>query len=167
MEHFIWKLEKQKRFLRDLIRTNMAHTITLPLGKEWEIEQEIILEEGEEVVSYYASAENASDPSIKGASIELYVGNTPEDSDAKIECINSYLEAIGMDGDEEEVPVSSILFMDQQGWYYEAQDDEGAPVILICVEPVKGTLVMAILAHKDEEKLDELMSYVDEKLRID
>ena len=32
----------------------MAHKITLPLPKGWEVEQELILEEGEEVVSYYA-----------------------------------------------------------------------------------------------------------------
>jgi hypothetical protein len=144
----------------------MAHTITLPLPKGWNIEQELILEEGEEVVSYYATPTEDSDPESEGASIELYVGNTPPDSDAKIECINSYLEAIGAEEDEE-VPVSEIPFLGQTGWYYDAQDDEGAPVILICVEVAPGTLVMAILAHRDEESLDELMSYVDENLKID
>ena len=145
----------------------MAHSITLPLPKGWNIEQEIILEEGEEVVSYYACPTEEAGPDNEGASIELYVGNTPEDSDAKIECMNSYMEAIGMDEGEEEVPVKEIAFLGQEGWYYDAEDDEGAPVILICVEVVPGTLVMAILAHRDEESLDELMSYVDENLRID
>ena len=145
----------------------MAHVITLPLSDEWSIEQELILEEGEEVVSYYAVPGPDAGAGLEGASIELYVGNTPEDSDAKIECINSYMEAIGLDDDEEEVPVRDIRFLGQEGWYYDAQDDAGEPVILICVEPVPGTLVMAILAHKDEESLDELLSYVDENLRID
>lgn len=145
----------------------MAHKINLPLGKDWEVEEEIITEQGEEVVSYYATAEASGNPEHKGASIELYVGNTPEDSDAKIECINSYLEAIGVDDENEEVPVCSINYLGQEGWYYEADDENGAPVILICVEPVKGTLVMAILAHRNEEKLDELMTYVDEHLTID
>lgn len=145
----------------------MAHLITLPLSDEWVIEQELILEEGEEVVSYYASPGPDASPDLEGASIELYVGNTPEDSDAKIECINSYMEAIGLDDEQEEVPVRDISFLGQEGWYYDAQDDAGEPVILICVETVPGTLVMAILAHKDEESLDELLSYVDENLRID
>ena len=145
----------------------MAHKITLPLSKEWNVEQEIIMEEGEEVVSYYAYPANADIKLLAGASIELYVGNTPEDSDAKIECINSYMEAIGLDDDEEEVPVKEIPFLENDGWYYEAQDDEGQPVILICVETVPGTLVMAILAHRDEENLDALLSYVDENLKID
>ena len=145
----------------------MAHKITLPLSKKWVIEQDVVVESGEEVVSYYAYPDNPDDQELKGASIELYVGNTPEDSDAKIECINSYLEAIGLDDDEEEAPVAEIPFLGGAGWYYEAQDDEGEPVILICVEPVQGTLVMAILAHRDEECLDELMSYVDENLKID
>ena len=144
----------------------MAHKITLPLPKGWEVEQELILEEGEEVVSYYAyPSENASGEN-EGASIELYVGNTPTDSDAKIECVNSYMEAIGVD-DGEEVPVREIPFLGQTGWYYDAEDDEGAPVILICVEVTPGTLVMAILAGKDEESLDELLCYVDENLKID
>lgn len=145
----------------------MAHKITLPLSKEWNVEQEIIMEEGEEVVSYYAYPANPDIKLLAGASIELYVGNTPEDSDAKIECINSYMEAIGLDDDEEEVPVKEIPFLENDGWYYEAQDDEGKPVILICVETVPGTLVMAILAHRDEENLDALLSYVDENLKID
>lgn len=145
----------------------MAHSITLPLPKGWTTETELILEEGEEVVSYYAYPTEEAAPEHEGASIELYVGATPEDSDAKIECINSYMEAIGLDEGEEEVPVSPITFLDSPGWYYDAQDDEGAPVILICVETVPGTLVMAILAHKDEESLDDLMSYVDENLKVD
>lgn len=145
----------------------MAHKITLPLSKKWAVEQEVVVESGEEVVSYYAYPDDPEDQELDGASIELYVGNTPEDSDAKIECINSYLEAIGLDDDEDEAPVHEITFLGQVGWYYEAQDDEGEPVILICVEPVKGTLVMAILAHRDEECLDDLMTNVDENLKID
>ena len=144
----------------------MAHNITLPLPKGWEVEQELIMEESEEVVSYYAYPEEGASPESEGATIELYVGNTPADSDAKIECINSYMEAIGVD-EGEEVPVHEIPFLGHEGWYYDAEDDEGAPVILICVEVVPGTLVMAILAHRDEESLDELMSYVDENLKID
>lgn len=144
----------------------MAHKITLPLPKGWEVEQELILEEGEEVVSYYASPTEEADQASEGASIELYVGNTPADSDAKIECINSYMEAIGVD-ESEEVPVREIPFLGQPGWYYDAEDDSGAPVLLICVESAPGTLVMAILAHRDEESLDELLSYVDENLIID
>ena len=145
----------------------MAHKITLPLSKEWTVEQEIINEEGEDVVSYYAYPSNPDQKLLAGASIELYVGNTPGESDAKIECMNSYMEAIGLDDDEEEVPVKEIPFLENTGWYYEAQDDEGQPVILICVETVPGTLVMAILAHRDEENLDALLSYVDENLKID
>ena len=145
----------------------MAHKITLPLSKEWTVEQEIINEEGEDVVSYYAYPSNPDQKLLAGASIELYVGNTPEESDAKIECMNSYMEAIGLDDGEEEVPVKEIPFLENTGWYYEAQDDEGQPVILICVETVPGTLVMAILAHRDEENLDALLSYVDENLKID
>lgn len=144
----------------------MANKITLPLGKEWEIEEEIINEEGEEVVSYYASAEASTDPELRGASVELYVGPTPVDSDAKIECINSYMEAIGVDDENDEVPVECTSFLGQEAWYYEAQDDNGAPVVLICTEVTPGTLVMAIIAHAEDEKLIKLIQYVDSHLQI-
>ena len=144
----------------------MSHKITLPLPKGWEVEQELILEENEEVVSYYATPGKNADPASQGASIELYVGETPPESDAKIECINSYMEAIGLE-EGEEIPVREIPFIGQPGWYYDAEDDDGCPVILICVESAPGTLVMAILAHRDEESLDELLSYVDENLSVD
>lgn len=144
----------------------MANKINLPLGKEWEIEEEIINEEGEEVVSFYASAEASNDPNLRGASIELYVGPTPVDSDAKIECVNSYMEAIGVDDENEEIPVESTTFLGNEAWYYEAQDDNGAPVVLICVEATPGTLVMAILAHADDQKLIQLIQYVDSHLEI-
>lgn len=145
----------------------MAHKVTLPLSDEWTIEQDIIIEEGEEVVSYYAYPQDENDPELNGASIELYVGNTPEESDAKIECINSFMETIGLDDGETEIPVKDMPFAGGQGWYYDAQDEKGQPVVLVCSEPTKGTLIMAILAHKDEENLDELISYVDENLSID
>lgn len=144
----------------------MAYKINLPLGREWEIEEEIINEEGEEVLSYYASAESSTDPNLRGASVELYVGPTPVDSDAKIECINSYLEAIGVDDENEEIPVESTSFLGQEAWYYEAQDDSGAPVVLICTETTPGTLLMAILAHATEQKLIQLIEYVSNNLEI-
>ena len=144
----------------------MSHKITLPLPKGWGVEQELIMEENEEVVSYYATPDGDADPASQGASIELYVGETPPESDAKIECINSYMEAIGLE-EGEEIPVREIPFIGQPGWYYDAEDDDGCPVILICVESAPGTLVMAIPAHRDEESLDELLSYVDENLSVD
>lgn len=147
----------------------MAHSISLPLGKEWTIEQEVVIEEGEEVLTYYATPKDPDDAELEGATIELYVGKTPEDSDAKLECINSYLETIGLDEDEkeEDIPVKEIPFLGQQGWYYDAQDEAGEPIILICVEPVPQVLVLAILSHRDEENLDELITFVDENLQID
>ena len=144
----------------------MAHKVTLPLSDEWTIEQEIIIEDGEEVVSFYAYPKD-EDGSLAGASIELYVGETPDESDAKIECINSYMETIGLDEGETEIPVKEMPFVGGQGWYYDAQDEKGAPVVLVCSEPAPGTLVMAILAHRDEECLDELISMVDENLSVD
>ena len=144
----------------------MAINITLPLSEKWTVEKDAVIEDGEEVFTYYAYPTDEDDPELSGASIELYVGNTPEESDAKIECINNYLETIGLDEGEEDVPVKDIPFLGVTGWYYDAQDDEGQPVILICAEPSQGVLVMAILAHRDEESLDELISYVDENLTV-
>lgn len=139
----------------------MAYKINLPLGKGWSIEQELIDENGEDVLAWYADNEE------NGCSIELYVGNTPEDSDAKEECINSYIEVIGVENEDEEIPVFDIPFLGATGWYYDAQDDEGSPVVMICVEPREGVFVMAIISHRSEEGLDELITYVDENLVVE
>jgi len=144
----------------------MANKIILPLSKDWKIESDVQTDEGVEVACFYATAEKSKDPSIKKASIELYVGPTPEGSDAKQECIGSYMEAIGAE-DGEDIPVSPIPFLGSEGWYYDAVDDEDNPVILICSEIRPGTLVLAILANRDEESLDDLMSYVDENLSVE
>lgn len=131
--------------------------INLPL-EGWNTEVETLNDEGIEVQSLYATKGSAS--------IEIYAGATPEDSDAKQECMNSYAEAFGAkDGDE--IPLGELPFMGQNAYYYDAEDDSGAPVIVICVEPVRGTLVIAILGEKDDDKLDDLLSLVDENLTIE
>ena len=136
----------------------MAHKITLSLPKGWKIEEETLNDEGIEVLSCYAT---------KGpASIELYVGDTPEGSDAYNECMCSYAEAFGTKPGEE-VPLGEFPFMGQTAAYYDAEDDSGAPVIVICVEPVKGTLVMAILGEKNDDALDDLISVIDENLSVE
>lgn len=144
----------------------MAHEIILPLSAGWEVEQEVVKEQGEDVVSYYAQYVGSADENLEGASIELYVGNTPEGSNAEQECMASYVEAFDA-ANEKELPIGDIRLCGKDGFYYDAEDEKGAPVIVICFEYVPGTLVMAILAAADEEKLDGLLSFVDESLKID
>ncbi|MCQ2145347.1 MAG: hypothetical protein MJY72_06365 [Bacteroidales bacterium] len=136
----------------------MKHSINFPFPAGWNIEEETVLEDGMEVETLYAT---------KGkASIELYVGDTPEGSDAFQECMFSYAEAFGAkEGDE--LPIGELPFLGQTGAYYDAEDDNGNPVIVICVEPKAGTLVMAILGEKDDDSLDDLMSLVDENLKVE
>lgn len=145
----------------------MTHKITLPLSSDWRVEEEVIKEQGEEVLSYYATAESSVEDSLKGASIELYLGNTPEDSSAELECINSYVEAFDVRDENEEIPVQEIKILGQDGYYYDAKDENGAPVMVACVEIKPGTLVMAILAASDDEKLDSLLTFVNDNLKID
>lgn len=144
----------------------MTHKITLPLSSDWRVEEEVIKEQGEDVISYYATAESSADDSFKGASIELYLGNSPENSSAEMECINSYVEAFNVQDENEDIPVREIRILGQDGYYYDAEDENGSPVIVICVETQPGTLLMAILAAADEGKLDNLLSLVDENLKI-
>jgi len=137
----------------------MSVKINLPLSSDWKVSTEITRnEEGEEVTSLYATCGKAS--------IELYAGAIPDTTNAQQECINSYAEAFDVKKGEP-VEIGEIPFMGTQGWYYDAEDETGAPVILICVEPRKGTLVMAILADENEDKLDDLMSLVDENLTVE
>lgn len=146
----------------------MAYKITLPLSEDWTVERDVTIEEGSEVTTFYAYVADKAKKSIAQASIELYVGEIPEDSSAYEECLNNYDQVIGLNEDEESnPPIYDIDFMGGEGCFYEAEDDAGAPVVLICVEPVKGTLVMAILSQKDDESLEELIHYVSDNLKVE
>ena len=135
----------------------MAVKINLPL-KGWKIESEVVNEDGFEVTSYYAT---------KGkSSIEIYAGPTPEGSDAKNECMLSYAEAFGCkEGDE--IPLGELPFLGGDAYFYDAEDDSGAPVIVVCVEPDPGIMVMAILGDKDDDSIDDLLSLVDQFLILE
>lgn len=145
----------------------MAYKISLQLPKGWTAEHSVEKdEEGIEVSCLWASGENSEDPDINAGTIELYVGDTPEGSDAKIECINNYLEVIGAEDEEEEIPVEEMDFMGTTAWFYEAQDDADNPVCLLCCEPEPGVLVLGIFSHENEEKLASLLTLVSEKLAV-
>ena len=140
----------------------MAYKIILPLGKDWEIETEIIeTEEGDKVSAFYA---NGLDPKKTPGTIEIYAGGL-NGSDPRTECLNNYDAALGLE--EGEDPVRELPFCGQTAWYYDCDDDQQHPVIVICVEINPGVLAIVILSEKDEERLDDLMSYVDENLKVE
>lgn len=146
----------------------MAYNISLKLPKGWTAEQSIETdEEGIEVSCLWASGSQSEDAEVNAGTIELYVGDTPEGSDAKIECINNYIEVLGADDEDEEIPVQEIDFMGTTGWFYEAQDDAENPVCLLCAEPRPGILVLGIFSHEDEEKLAGLIEHVSDNLKVD
>ena len=139
----------------------MAYTINLPLGRDWEIDTELTTTEDGDVVScFYA---NGLDPKKNAGYIEIYAGSI-NGSDAKTECLNNYDTAIGLE--EGEDPLRRFeLFCGNEAWYYDAEID-GNPAIVVCSEIKKGILVIVTLADRDEEKLDDLLSYVDENLSV-
>ncbi|MCQ2115718.1 MAG: hypothetical protein MJZ07_05900 [Bacteroidales bacterium] len=140
----------------------MAYKVILPLDKNWEIETEVIeTEDGDKVTSFYA---NGLDPKKTPGSIEIYVGDL-NGSDPKTECLNNYDAALGLEEGEE--PVQELPFCGQTAWYYDCEDDQQNPVIVICVEIKPQVLAIVILAEKDEERLDDLMSYVDENFTVE
>lgn len=139
----------------------MTYEIKLPLGKDWEIETEVTTtEDGDQVSCFYA---NGLDPKKTSGTIEIYAGDI-NGSDAKSECLNNYDAALGLEDGED--PVMEIPFCGKTAYYYDCEDDAQHPVIVICVEINPGVLAIVILSEKDEEKLDDLMSYVDENLSV-
>ena len=139
----------------------MAYKINLPLNRDWEIETEITTtEDGDAVSCFYA---NGLDPKKTPGTIEIYAGDI-NGSDPRTEGLNNYDAALGLEDGED--PVHELPFCGQTAWYYDCEDDHQHPVIVICVEINPGVLAIVILGERNEEKLDELMSYVDENLSI-
>lgn len=141
----------------------MAYKINLLLGKEWEIEtEETTTEDGDVVSCFYA---NGIDTKKTAGYIEIYAGDI-NGSDAKTECLNNYDMAIGLVEGEPEPIQKFDLFCGTEAWYYDCEID-GQPAIVVCAEIRKGVLVIVTLSDKDEEKLDDLLSYVDENLSVE
>lgn len=141
----------------------MAYKINLPLDKDWEIEtEETTTEDGDIVSCFYA---NGIDAKKNAGYIEIYAGDI-NGSDAKTECLNNYDMAIGLAEGEPEPIQKFDLFCGTEAWYYDCEIDK-QPAIVVCAEINKGVLVIVTLSDKDEEKLDDLLSYVDENLTVE
>lgn len=140
----------------------MAYIINLPLNKDWEIEtEETQTEDGDVISCYYA---NGIDPKKNAGYIEIYAGDILG-SNAKTECLNNYDAAIGLVEGEPEPIQKFEIFCKKEAWYYDCEIED-QPAIVVCVEIQEGILAIITLSDKDEEKLDDLLSYVDENLSV-
>jgi len=145
----------------------MKFTIDLPLPEEWEVETELVeVEEG--TVTHLECYTPKTSSVYPGSMIDINVGPIPADTTAADEAFANYANMIGFDDeeDEQENPIFEWDFNNKKAYGFEAICDDDYPIRVMCQEVKAGVLmVMSVVAPSDED-LDELLSYVEKKLRI-
>lgn len=140
----------------------MRYQVTLQLPDGWQSEQEEY-EEVENALITHLECSNA----VTGAGIDIYVGDMPADTTAQDEAYANYADIIGWeDEDDETNPIAEWKFQNRKAYGFSGMMEDGAVMLLMCVEIKKDALLIASLAAKDDEALQELAKYVEYHLRV-
>jgi len=140
----------------------MAIKLSLHFPNDWAITYDTYIEEdGSE--SSYAEA-------IKGeeATVEVYVGNMPEDNDASDQALANYVEMVGFDNDDPEDfnPIMVWPFDKKKAYGFEALCEDDSPMRVICVEIKQKILAVANIIGKDDATVEKAYETLVRGLRV-
>lgn len=146
----------------------MAHKIILPLLRGWQAETGLQDEDGIEVShlqAYLPDDEKGTDV----AQIDIYAGDIPPETDAEQEAFNNYVEMFGWDENDPEDadPLTRWPFQGGDAFGFEGLCEGDAPMRLMCFEPRKGLLAVMMFIASDDDELTDIITYVEENLKID
>lgn len=146
----------------------MAYTISLPLPPGWNSRIETLEEvEGEKILHLEAHLPNHEDET-DDAIIDVYVGDMPEDTTAQDEAFANYAEMVGFDEDEEdEDPITEWPFNKKKAYGFEAYCEDDSPIRVMCIEIRPKVLCIINTVACSDEKLTEIVQYVERKLKVD
>ncbi|MBP5211075.1 MAG: hypothetical protein J6Z27_04490 [Bacteroidales bacterium] len=146
----------------------MAFDILLNLPEGWQSETDTYIDEsGAEVTHLEAHLHNKIKKKDEGM-VDIYVGETPDDTNAEDQAYSNYADIVGFDEDDPEDfnPIDKIKFNNRNAWTFEALCEDNSPMEFISYEPKKGILAIICLAAASEAKLRELHSLIERSLRI-
>ena len=140
----------------------MAVKLSLHFPNDWKISYDTYIEED--------GSESAHAEAIKGeeASIEVFVGNMPEDNDAPDQALANYVEMVGFDKDDPEDfnPIMIWPFDKKKAYGFEALCEDDSPMRFISLEMKSGVLAILCVAAISDEKLDEFVALAERGLRV-
>ncbi len=135
--------------------------IKYTMPQDWDITIEK-LEEDNRIVEHIEAQRQGSN----SAEIDIYISDLVEDLTAEDQAFANYLEMVGVEDDEEEVPIFTTKFNNKTAYYFEAYTQEEEAIRVICQEAKAKTLIIISILAKDQEEINNIIQIVERTLRI-
>lgn len=134
----------------------------LRLPEGWTVSYDTLIEEDGSETAYA----DATGPA--GESVEVYVGEMPEDNDASDQALANYVEMVGFDENDPEdySPIIQWPFDKKKAYGFEALCEDDSPMRVICVEIKQKVLAVANVIADDEASLEAAYQVLVRGLRV-
>ena len=145
----------------------MTYDITLPLPSSWTSEQDTYEELDGVLINHMECHLPKPGGQSDEALIDLYVGDLPADTTAEDEAYANYADIIGWDEeDDEDNPIAEWRFQNKKAFGFSGECEDGSIMLLMCVEIVKGGLLICSVVAPNDDEVSKWAKYVEEKLRV-
>ena len=144
-----------------------TYDILLPLTQEWINEEDRYEEVDGAFITHLECHLPSGDGKSDSAVLDIYVGDMPADTTAEDEAYANYADIIGWDDeDDEESPISEWRFKNKKAFGFSGECEDGSIMLLMCVEILKGALLIASIIAPDDEAVGKWAKYIEEKLTV-
>lgn len=145
----------------------MTYDISLPLSPEWIKEEDRYEEVDNAMITHLECQLPSAKEGKYEAVLDLYVGDLPSDTTAEDEAYANYAEIIGWDEeDEQEDPIAEWKFQNRKAYGFTGECEDGSVMLLMCVEIVKGGLLICSVVAKDDDDVSKWASYLETHLKV-
>lgn len=144
-----------------------TYDILLPLTPEWINEEDRYEEVDGAFITHLECHLPSGDGKSDSAVLDIYVGDMPADTTAEDEAYANYADIIGWDDeDDEESPISEWRFKNKKAFGFSGECEDGSIMLLMCVEILKGALLIASIIAPDDDAVGKWAKYIEEKLTV-
>lgn len=144
-----------------------TYDILLPLTPDWINEEDRYEEVDGAFITHLECHLPSGDGKSDSAVLDIYVGDMPADTTAEDEAYANYADIIGWDDeDDEESPISEWRFKNKKAFGFSGECEDGSIMLLMCVEILKGALLIASIIAPDDDAVGKWAKYIEEKLTV-
>ena len=145
----------------------MTYDISLPLSPEWIREEDRYEEVDGAIITHLECHLTSSQEGKDDAFLDLYAGDLPSDTTAEDEAYANYAEIIGWDEeDEEDNPIAEWKFQKRKAYGFTGECEDGSIMLLMCVEIVKGGLLICSVIAPNDEAVSKWAEYLEANLKV-
>ena len=145
----------------------MTYDISLPLSPEWIREEDRYEEVDGAMITHLECHLPSAQEGKDDAFLDLYAGDLPSDTTAEDEAYANYAEIIGWDEeDEEDNPIAEWKFQKRKAFGFTGECEDGSIMLLMCVEIVKGGLLICSIIAPDDEAVSKWAEYLEANLKV-